>query len=107
MDQAERRRHPRLASRLNVSVEGDKDTMGRTIDVAAGGVRWAGSGEAPRVGDALQMELTVPPGHGHWPTAGTVRGSGVVLRCEPAIADSDEQWAAAIRFDEPLELQFA
>ena len=110
MAQQERRRHPRQVTRLGVSMypaEPGNTTIGRTVDVAAGGLRCLLSGREPQVGDQVRMEVAIPAGHGHWPHAGTVSGQGTILRCEPASEDVRSDWAAAIRFDQPLELQFA
>jgi len=77
-----------------------------TTDVAAGGARFVLSGPAVAVGERMELELNIPPGDGHFPRAGTVRGTATVLRCEPAASTGRSRWAAAVRFDEPLTLDF-
>ena len=112
MMQGDRRRNPRLPIRLQVAHRpaGALNTAFRqdfTTDVAAGGTRFILVGGAPEVGSRLELELSIPPGEGHFPYAGKIRGAATILRCEPASADAPGRWAVAARFDEPLELDFA
>ena len=110
MDGSERRKHPRLKIRLPVSCRpaGALTTpfqQSYTTNIASGGVQFLHAGEAPKPGQELEMELVVPPGEGHFPYEGRIRGNGIVLRCQPA--DEDRQrWSVAARFDEPLALEF-
>jgi len=110
MARRDRRRHPRRIARLGVSIHPDepgKTTLGRTLDIAAGGIRCLLCGDPPTVGDHVRMELAVPAGDGHWPYAGAVTGQGTILRCERVRENTRNEWDAAIRFDQPLQLQFA
>lgn len=115
MAQYERRRHPRLAICLPVSHrpadgQGLDDPPAErhdvTIDVAPGGVYFSMAGQAPAVGSKLHMELTVPPGEGHFPYPGRIRGLGTVLRCRQVSDTPPGRWVVAARFDEPLALDF-
>jgi len=63
------------------------------------------TGKAPSIGAKMELELTIPPGEGHFPYAGKVRGTGTVLRCG-RIPSDQPRWGVAARFDEPLALDF-
>lgn len=111
MGRMERRRHPRLPICLPIAHRSPQDEAGAerhhfTLDVAAGGVCFAGVGPQPAVGQKLLVEMTVPPGEGHCPYVGRVHGLGTVLRCVPLNKADVGRWTAAAKFDAPLQLDF-
>ncbi len=110
MGGGERRKHPRLQIRLPVSYRPAESLSATfrhdyTTDIATGGVQFLLAGEALKPGQRLEMELSVPPGEGHFPYTGRIRGNGTVVRCQ-ATDPAQERWAVAARFDEPLALEF-
>jgi len=64
----------------------------------------------PEPESLLSVELTIPPGEGHFPYEGHVRSVAEVLRCEPLGSPGGEQGPSrmgiAARFREPLKLAF-
>ena len=106
----ERRKHPRLRIRLPISYRpagalANTFRQDYTTNIATGGVQFLLAGQAPKPGERLELELSVPPGEGHFPYAGRIRGNGTVLRCQAA-GQSQQRWAVAARFDVPLALEF-
>ena len=123
MGQSERRRHPRLPIRLPIAhrVMGAEPPNQRhdfTIDIAAGGVYFSVTDPPPDVGQKLQFELAIPPGEGHFPYAGKIRGLATVTRREPfgfahgpepvegPLGAAAQRWTVAASFDKPLDLEF-
>lgn len=116
----ERRAHPRLAIRLPVAYRPVGSPNGAfhhhyTTNVGPGGIQFTLLGTGPLVGDRLEVELSIPPGEGHFPYAGRIRGNGTVVRCQPSSrglpnaanrVGGPQRWAIAARFDEPLALEF-
>ena len=110
MGSAERRKHPRLKIRLPISYR-PAETLASvfnqdyTTNIATGGIQFLLAGGAPKPGDRLEMELAVPPGEGHSPYEGRIRGNATVLRCQ-TWGRGHKRWAVAAKFDEPLALEF-
>jgi hypothetical protein len=110
MGSSERRQHPRLKIRLPISyrpVDGRASVFCQdyTTDIATGGIQFLLGGKEPNPGDRLEMELSVPPGEGHSPYEGRIRGNATVLRCQ-TWGRGHKRWAVAAKFDEPLALEF-
>ncbi|MCK4658008.1 MAG: PilZ domain-containing protein [Phycisphaerae bacterium] len=83
----ERRKHRRLGIRLPIECVGTLDggqVIYRTVthDVCSGGVCFEADSNEFAVGTSLEMELEVPPGDGHSPYPGRVRGAGRVVRVD-------------------------
>lgn len=70
--------------------------------------------EVPRPApqDRLHVELTVPPGDGHFPYEGRVTGEAEIIRCDPVRGaapsrpDLPPRVGVAARFGEPLKLLY-
>jgi len=77
-----------------------------TTDVGPRGVHFLTADGAPEVGEGLAVELTIPPGVGHFPYAGKILGLATVLRCCQAARTPSPCWSVAVRFDRPLHLEF-
>ncbi|HQA43237.1 MAG TPA: hypothetical protein PK579_01645, partial [Phycisphaerae bacterium] len=62
----------------------------------------------PEVNSLIAVELTVPPGEGHFPYEGRVRSVAEVLRYErlDGPETSSRRFGVAARFREPLKLAF-
>lgn len=111
MATGERRRHPRLAIRLPVA-HGPAGALAHafrhdfTTNISPGGVHLIVIGQAPSIGTKIELELTVPPGEGHFPYPGKIRGVAAVLRREKICSRPTPRWALAGRFDQPLDLDF-
>jgi hypothetical protein len=120
----ERRKHRRLAIRLPVecrvrSKTGDLAVRGTTANVSSGGVYIdielysgdrQGSLDALEQGRLLEVELTVPPGEGHFPYEGRVNSAVEIVRREeqagPGEAGLRRRVGLAGRFHDPLKLSF-
>lgn len=75
-----------------------------TTDVSAGGMFFSAPLAAePAPQTPLSFELNVPPGEGYSTSAGTVRGSGKVVRAIPV---AEDQTGVAVQFTRPLALDF-
>ena len=67
---------------------------------------------APELHSVLDVELTVPPGDGHFPYEGRVTAAAEVVRCDslpgsPARSpDAPLRLGIAARFRDPLKLAF-
>jgi len=106
----DRREYRRTSLRLPISRIG---ASGRTLggefwtgNISAGGMYFRAGSPAETalgVGAELTFELTVPPGGGYWASAGTVRGTGMVVRAEP-VASGDV--GIAVQFSRPLSIDF-
>ncbi len=110
MSTTERRRHPRISIRLPIThqpagADGDC-SRDFTSDISPGGVRFVTAGDAPEVGRRLTIELSIPPGMGHFPYAGKIHGLATVLRCEAAARSPLPCWSVAAQFGRPLHLEF-
>lgn len=110
----ERRQYRRLPIRLPLECFPAGETREHalrcvTSNISTGGLFFEadlvnGSGP-PEVNSMLTVELTVPPGEGHFPYEGRVSSVAEVLRCERLPADRPRIGVAA-RFREPLKLAF-
>ena len=121
----ERRKHRRLAIRMPVECCARGDTRdrvirGTTTNVSSGGLYFeAELGNWDRrsfLDDALgqdrllEVELTVPPGEGHFPYEGHVRSAVEIIRKEELTAaggaGGHRRVGLAGRFHDPLKLTF-
>ncbi len=117
----ERRQYRRLAIRLPLECsppDQGRDGAIRTVtsDVSTGGVAFEidqlEGVTVPPVSSLLNIELTVPPGDGHFPYEGRVTGVAEVVRCDrrprttASRADAPARFGVAARFREPLRLAF-
>ena len=112
----ERRRHRRLALRWPIECKANLDPhrlliRGLTDNISSGGLYLLAPNEkgnsALAEGTRLDVEFTVPPGEGHFPTEGRVRGTARVVRCEPIHASSDETQPPAADRNAPTRLGIA
>ncbi len=114
---SERRAHRRLSISLPLecSPRGSGPTSAyRTvsINVSSGGLYFETESELFPPGTLLNVELGVPPGDGHFPYPGRVRGLGEVVRVDELSAtqgpggDRPPRFGVAARFREPLKLGF-
>jgi len=113
----ERRAHRRLKINLPLvcsPMGSEPGTAYRTvsIDVSSGGVYFEADADGFETGMTLDVEFGVPPGDGHFPYPGRVRGLGEVVRMEKLPGDQQPdggpptRFGIATRFREPLELVF-
>lgn len=119
--EADRRQHRRLCIRLPLECYGAHQGRERalrtvTTNISTGGLYFEmdlldGIGRpAPR--DLLAVELTVPPGDGHFPYAGRLSSTAEVVRCDPLAplqngnATGVPRVGVAARFSEALRLAF-
>ena len=107
----ERRRHPRLAIRLPVAHRPAGALEHAfchdfTTNISPAGVQLIVGGQAPAIGAKIELELTVPPGEGHFPYSGKIRGVAAILRREKIRSGPTPRWTLAGRFDQPLDLDF-
>ncbi len=111
----ERRAYPRLNFLLAVecaSVEPASPMVcrGVTRNVSSGGLYLETATDGFRPGGVWQLELSVPPGEGHFPYEGQVQAVAEVLRVEdlapPATSGDNRRFGIAGRFREPLKLRF-
>ena len=118
MSRPERRQHRRLDIRLPLECS-SAESSGRpatfrtvTFNISTGGVYFETEASDIKPGMRLNLELTVPPGDGHFPYQGHVTGTAEVLRVEPLPPKTDaagktRSWSGvATRFDERLKLSF-
>ncbi len=110
--QKERRKHPRVGIRLPIECVADiagRRVIYRTVtdDVSSGGVSFEAESDDFPVGVSLEMQLEVPPGDGHSPYPGRVRGTGTVVRVD-RLGDggAGPQYRVAAHFSRPLKLVF-
>ncbi|MDY6958222.1 MAG: PilZ domain-containing protein [Halobacteriota archaeon] len=115
MVDSERRSHRRLIYQLPVQWSPvDRDSSeahgGRTRNVGSGGVYFETESDGLTPGSLCRIELTVPPGEGHFPYPGHVRGIGEVVRVDRIEGSSGNgnapRFGVAARFREPLKLLF-
>ena len=121
----ERRKHRRLAIRLPVECcargrTRDRVVRGTTTNVSSGGLYFEaelGSGgghgsldDALGQDRLLEVEMTVPPGEGHFPYEGHVRSAVEIIRREELTAaggaGGHRRVGLAGRFHDPLKLTF-
>jgi len=119
----DRRHHRRIPLRLKVTChpagpEGGDVLRAVTSNVSGGGlmleVEVTEETTLPEPHSTMKVEISVPPGQGHFPYKGRVSSVAEVLRSEP-IAGSPAAPGArsaprkiglALRFKEPLKLAF-
>lgn len=106
----DRREYRRTSLRLPISrIGASGQTLGGqfwTGNISAGGMYFRADGPAGAVlavGAELTFELTVPPGGGYWASAGTVRGTGLVVRAE---AVEGGAVGVAVRFSRSVFIDF-
>ena len=111
-EESERRNHRRMTIRLPIecvsSSNGHQVTY-RTVttDISSGGVCFEADGNDFPVRACLEIELGVPPGDGHSPYAGRVRGTGRVVRVDRGNGDpAHAKYRIAANFSKPLKLVF-
>lgn len=115
----ERRQHRRLAIQLSLEchrLDGEQTSVLRstTRDISTGGLYFEADVPdglpLPGAASLLAVELTVPPGEGHFPYEGQIHSVAEVLRCEPLAATAGKHRSrrvgVAARFREPLKLAF-
>lgn len=118
--QHERREHRRLSIHLplgygqpdGTGLQGLKST---TENISTGGLYFeadlVNGHEPPSINSLLTVELTIPPGEGHFPYEGRVRSLVEVVRCDvldESVKDGHpgRRLGVAARFREPLKLAF-
>ena len=117
MTDQERRKHRRLYIRLPLECSnwgGQPEVRYRTVtlNVSTGGVYFETEATDVRPGMMVKLELTVPPGDGHYPYQGRVTGLGQVVRVVPLAPKTDtsgrrRNWVGvATQFKESLKLSF-
>jgi hypothetical protein len=127
----ERREHPRIrlrlpldcvlespppdsAGELRAGPAASRVHHGVTVDLSPRGVYFETDSDAFERGMRVRFDLTVPPGEGHSPYPGRVRGQGEVLRvvASPLVGgaagdvDRSRRFGVAARFSEPVEFLF-
>ena len=117
MEYTEKRQYRRLEIRLPLEcqkVGEGPETAYRTValNVSTGGLYFETDAEGLEPGTVLNLELTVPPGDGHWPWQGRVSTTAEVVRVmpiRPGIKNegSAKRVAIAAQFREPLKLSFS
>ncbi len=116
MPDQERRTYRRLDIRLPLEcyrLDDDAENTYRTVtlNVSTGGICFETDADDLEPGALLHVELTVPPGDGHWPWQGRVSAVGEVvrvMRVRPGASEADvaSRFAIAARFRESLKLSF-
>ena len=112
----DRRQHRRLSIRLPVECcpsQLDRQHSVRTVtsNISTGGLYFEvdlieGVAE-PQPQSLLNVELTVPPGDGHFPYEGRLNSVAEVIRCDRlSQTGARERLGVAARFREPLKLTF-
>ena len=87
MDDFDRRKHRRLAVRLNLSCgkvgrPAQQVNAGRTVNVGSGGLYFESADAELEAGDLTEVRLSLPPPSGLLELGGTMRGHARVLRTE-------------------------
>lgn len=117
----ERRSHRRLAIRLPLEcrrAESDREQVFRAVtsNISTGGLYFEldlpEGAEALAARSQLNVDLTVPPGEGHFPYQGRLSSVAEVLRCEPltnghaSTPGGPRRIGVAAQFCEALKLAF-
>ncbi len=112
-EREERRSYRRLDITLPIEclpVESDGEAVCRGVarSVGSGGLYFETETDAFKPGTTWKLALTVPPGEGHFPYAGQVKGVAEILRVEnlAGTASDNRRFGVAARFSEHLELRF-
>jgi len=87
MERNERRKSQRLGARFNLSYRQvgsitNRAHVGRTVNVAAGGLYFETQDEALKPGSLLEVELSIPPERGVLEFGGRISGFAKVLRAD-------------------------
>ena len=106
----ERRKHRRLEIGLSLAFEAvdrEPSTIGTatTINVSTGGVYFGMAQAGLEPGCMLDVELTIPPGQGHFPYEGRITNRAEVVRVDPIDAGPNP-WGIAAQFCQPPKLAF-
>jgi len=112
----DRRQHRRLSIRLPVEcfpAKLDRHHSVRTVtsNISTGGLYFEvdlieGVSD-PQPNSLLHIELTVPPGDGHFPYEGRLNSVAEVIRCDRlSKSGAHERMGVAAQFREPLKLIF-
>ena len=111
----ERRRHRRLRMALPVEFHRSAESSAgpyRSVarDVSTGGIYFETMLEDLRKGELLDIELTIPPGEGHFPYQGRVSSVAAVVRTEKlaplGLQIANPHIGVAAVFRESLKLAF-
>lgn len=117
----DRRQHRRLAIRLPLECCASHESRDRalrtvTTNISTGGLYFEldliDGVSLPEPRELLNIELTVPPGDGHFPYAGRVSSMAQVVRCEPLplppseAAASVPRYGVAAQFRDAIKLAF-
>lgn len=85
----------------------------RTINVSTGGIYFETLADNLRAGQRLDLELTIPPGEGHFPYQGRVTAPARIIRVKGVAPQPDAPGLAhvprvgvAATFDDSLKLSF-
>jgi len=111
----ERRKHRRLQMHLPLefrrateSAAGQHHTM--TRDVSTGGIYFETAMDDLRKGELLDIEMTIPPGEGHFPYQGRVSSVARVVRMEKPSGLSgrtaNRRVGVGVAFRESFKLSF-
>ncbi len=108
--QTERRRHRRLDIGLPVAfctIDDLTPVVGstKTINVSAGGVYFGTDQAGLEAGRALDVELTIPPGQGHFPYEGRICSQAEVVRLD-TLDSEPASWGVAAQFRDAPKLSF-
>lgn len=76
-----------------------------TLNISTGGVYFGTDRPGLSTGSLLDMELTIPPGQGHFPYEGRISTRGVVVRVDE-LADESHEYAVATQFRESPRFMF-
>ena len=106
----EKRRHRRLDISLPVAfatVDQGAPTSGSTttLNVSTGGVYFGTRQPGLAPGRRLNVELSIPPGQGHFPYEGRISSEAEVVRVDP-LEGNTGQWGVAAQFRNPPRLDF-
>ena len=117
----ERRQHRRLVIRLPVECHAPGDSPEACIratssNISTGGIYFeidlTGGVAAPVPPAMLDIDLTIPPGDGHFPYESRISSTVEVLRCEPLaragapVRSAAHRLGVAARFRESLKYEF-
>lgn len=114
----ERRKHRRLPIQLPLICKDPLNpdqivVRSKTLNVSTGGLYFETLADAIRPGQSFEIELTIPPGDGHFPYQGRVTAVGQVVRIDdlPATRDGEgltrtPRRGVAARFNDNLKLSF-
>lgn len=111
----ERRKHRRLRMALPLEFRRSaQPSVGpyRSVarDVSTGGIYFETVLEDLRKGELIDIELTIPPGEGHFPYQGRVSSVAAVVRTEKSASSASQitnpRIGVAATFREPFKLAF-